>query len=124
VSQCDDPALEPDRLKMAAAIQRGIYTGHILVSETGNISLAPELESRFEALQVENYNEFEASEKVEEFLLSRPWPIVSDFKLRPYGRLFARDSVTSPVSTNPIIASARRSGGVKFNGKISESNRL
>ena len=83
VSQCDDPALEPDRLKIAAAIQRGIYTGHILVSETGNISLAPELESRFEALQVENYNEFEASEKVEEFLLSRPWPIVSDYKLRP-----------------------------------------
>jgi len=39
-----------------------------------------------------------------------------------YGRLFARDSVTSPVSTNPIIASARRSGGVKFNGKTTFSS--
>ena len=79
-NQCNDPEFAPYRENMAAAIQRGISAGLVILSDN-RISLSPELASRFEALRDSNCNG-QPFEVVDEFLQSRLWDVVSDAQLQ------------------------------------------
>ena len=78
--QCDDPAFAPHRQKMAAAIQRAINAGLVILSD-GLISPSPAIKTRFDALRESGLNEFDASEQIDTFLQSQPWVIVSEGRL-------------------------------------------
>lgn len=80
--QVGDPAYEPFRAKLAAAIQRGINAGFVQVADDGRLSPSTELTSRFQNARAVTSNEFDAAEVVEEFLRSREWPLVSNAVLR------------------------------------------
>ena len=78
--EANAPAFASHRQEFAAAIQRGVSAGLVII--VGDlISLADELESQFAARRESGLIEYEAFEDVDAFLQSRTWDVVSTAQL-------------------------------------------